>query len=264
MATSFGGIERRRKSIGPNRPQQLQCSIRPRTMAPPYSPIPQAIRWPEFQMETKSFFQRTGIIARYSEFFKINARLLKPNSLDFKFDGFQTVIFSEDHAVVQSGFWIDHFAFGEHVMRALFAAVILFFGNASVAQELKGDLAKLQGKWTTKVGPNKDLPISWVVEGDKVTARIRTLAGKDVTTKFTLKLDESATPKSFDQTKIRIDFGGDVGELDAEDSPAIYELKGDEWKVCLVPFGTPRPKVFASGESSDLVILRRIPEPKSK
>jgi uncharacterized protein (TIGR03067 family) len=149
-------------------------------------------------------------------------------------------------------------------MRAFIATVILLSGSAAVAQELKGDLAKLQGKWTTKIGPNKDLPITWVVEGDKVTARIRTLAGKDVTTKFTLKLDEAATPKSFDQTKMRIDFGGDVGELDAEDSPAIYELKGDEWKVCLVPFGSPRPKVFASGDSSDLVIFRRIPEPKAK
>lgn len=146
------------------------------------------------------------------------------------------------------------------------ALVLLLAGlSPAWADEPKGDLAKLQGTWETRLGPKKDLPLVWVVEGDKLVAHVTRADGSKVTTRCTLKLDEKARPRALDQTKIRVDFGGDVGELASdEDSPAIYELNGDEWKLCLVPFGSPRPKAFVAGPESDVLVMKRVSKPKAK
>lgn len=116
----------------------------------------------------------------------------------------------------------------------------------------KGDLKALQGTWvTTKLvingttlvdakEPPKDGPVStitydghnWVIKfnGEKVAHG-------------TSKLDPTKKPKQIDLTN---DSGPDKGKT----LQAIYELNGDEYKVCIAAPGKDRPTEFASKEGS--------------
>ena len=148
-------------------------------------------------------------------------------------------------------------------MQSFLAAVVLIAFPSLQAQEPKGDLAKLQGRWTRVEA--KDAPsLTWVIKGSDLTGRTKTSKGVDATITCTLKLDEAAKPRVMDSVKIKVDFGGEVGVLEGEvgvldypDEPGIYECEGDTLKVCSGLMGHPRPKTFETSDTQTLTVFRR-------
>lgn len=114
---------------------------------------------------------------------------------------------------------------------------------ASAADEPKGDLAKLQGAWTAKVGPNKDIPITLSIKDKAVEISGTRPNGEDFKLRGEIKIDEMASPKTIDWVK----FTGPEGN-ELPDNLAIYKLEADSWTVCNGGRGNDRPTEFKAGE----------------
>ena len=86
-----------------------------------------------------------------------------------------------------------------------------------------------------------------VVKGDTFQSR-----GMGAVYEGKLKLDESASPKTFDLT---FTAGPEKGNMNW----GIYELTGDDWKLCLATRGGERPTRFATepGTGHALQTLKR-------
>jgi len=144
----------------------------------------------------------------------------------------------------------------------LFLSVVLTFlslvGAASAqADDAKKDQDGLQGSWEVVelVMDGKPAPeatrkeIKIVFKGEKMTLTGPEGIGKR---EFSFKLDPSKKPKS-------IDFNPLEGQFKGKTSPAIYELKRDELKLCMPNRGKERPTEFKAGEGSNLglFVLKR-------
>ena len=126
-------------------------------------------------------------------------------------------------------------------------------------EKKKSDQQKLQGTWTAKsieydgeqvLGDNlKDLQM--VISGNKLTVKGE---GQDIEkyAKLTFKIDPATTPKIMDVTVTAGDEKGTVLE-------GIYELKGDELKLCVRIIGKDRPAEFKSmgGSQTALAVFKR-------
>jgi uncharacterized protein (TIGR03067 family) len=113
----------------------------------------------------------------------------------------------------------------------------------------KDDLRKLAGNWVathyeeggtaSPVKPGH--PHRLTVAGNRFTLVhvLDVVGGTPVTDRNagTLKLDPAKSPKEMD---LAFTEGSDKGTT----SPAIYELKGNELTVCIVPPNRPRPTEF--------------------
>jgi uncharacterized protein (TIGR03067 family) len=125
---------------------------------------------------------------------------------------------------------------------------------------VEGDLAKLQGAWTTKAGPNKDIPVLLEIKEDRVTVRLKVpLQGLEIRAEGTVRVDESVTPHALDWTGFTA--------LDGQDMPevlAIYEFKGETFRICNGGPNSDRPTEFKPGENSlaDVLEFRRAPASK--
>jgi uncharacterized protein (TIGR03067 family) len=135
--------------------------------------------------------------------------------------------------------------------------VTLSLAAAAMAAERapSGDLAKLQGRWTTMAGPHRDIAVRLEVDGCQATVRITTPQGLKIAVRGEIKVDESAVPRALDWVK----FSG----LDDQELPeiqAIYELKGDRFKVCNGGPNNERPKEFKAGDGvlADLLTFQRV------
>jgi uncharacterized protein (TIGR03067 family) len=113
------------------------------------------------------------------------------------------------------------------------------------------ELKKLEGTWELasaeingEKAPEEGLKkSSLTIKGGKYVAKLG-----DDTFEGTLKLDPSQKPKTMDAVE-----SADRTHL------GIYELKGDEFKVCLAEAGKDRPKEFsaASGSGQFLLVWKR-------
>ena len=122
---------------------------------------------------------------------------------------------------------------------------------------------KLQGTWEVvvlvkdgeKMLPADDLKGRIVVEGDKLRF-ILTPKGKDDFTRMSaaIKLDPSKSPKTIDATVAK-------GEV----ALGIYEVEGDNLKLCLTDPGEERPSGFKAdkGDGSVLLLLKRAKQQES-
>lgn len=122
---------------------------------------------------------------------------------------------------------------------------------------LKGDLARLQGIWTaTGLGAEKSGTLTWIILGDKLVIRYKEPHGLTTIKGITLRLDESAEPRTIDAIGgIALD-GSDAGEV----TRGIYRLEGDTLTVYTAALGQPRPATFEAGQPGpSLVTLRRHP-----
>ena len=123
----------------------------------------------------------------------------------------------------------------------------------------KGDLAKIQGTWTAKIGPNRDIPIEYVFTGDAVAVRIKIsgLNGREIALKGKVRLDETAKPhKAVDWLRMADSTGKTLPE-----TLGIYALEGDQTlKLCnALPGSTDRPSEFpdsSSGKGSTLILTK--------
>jgi uncharacterized protein (TIGR03067 family) len=121
------------------------------------------------------------------------------------------------------------------------------------------DVAKLQGTWTyaTLELDGKSLPAELFARSRLEVSGVQFMQtdGKTVH-RGTFKLDGTRNPKTIDLT---FTDGPEKGNT----TLGIYEINGDEWKLCL-PLGTqPRPTAFATkaGSGYALQTLKRKPPP---
>jgi uncharacterized protein (TIGR03067 family) len=110
------------------------------------------------------------------------------------------------------------------------------------------DLDKLQGTWelTRAVGRGKEVvpdkgAVTFVIKGDTMKRFVRDVDRNDP---LTIKVDATAKPARIDLTPAK---PGDPKML------GIYELDGDNLKVCMS--ATKRPEKFESPEGSDITLL---------
>ena len=118
---------------------------------------------------------------------------------------------------------------------------------------VKKDLDQLKGAWTAtsyvkdaKPAPEPELKMmKLVIAGDQVTFT----KGKDLR-KATYKLDPTQKPKAVDIVMVD---GPDKGKT----LQAIYEINGDEFKICLAILDKPRPNDFAAKPETILETWKR-------
>lgn len=118
--------------------------------------------------------------------------------------------------------------------------------------DLKGDLKLMQGEWQvtmierdgTKISGDDVKSASMKITGNKFTFE----SPVDGTIEGTLKLDENHKPRHLDATVA----SGDTVH-------GIYEVKGDEMKVCHPGPGGDRPKEFSGKADSgcSLIVMKR-------
>ena len=129
--------------------------------------------------------------------------------------------------------------------------------------EPKGDLAKLQGTWTAKVGPEKNIPIAITIKGNAVALKITAPDGQEFTSNGEVKLDETARPhKKIDWVK----FTGGTGDP-VPDNLGLYEfVDANTLRVCSGGPGNERPTEFKAGEDGppNLLTLNRMGAEKNK
>ena len=140
----------------------------------------------------------------------------------------------------------------------LHALLVLLVGFLIAADDpkdaaAKKDLAKLQGTWVlvSAERDGKKLPKDEVkktkirFKGD--TFVFPDASGIGTSQKGIIKVDPSKTPKWMD-SKATNDTA--KGEL----SLGIYEIAGDDYKVCFAPPGKDRPKRFSSKPGSGHIL----------
>lgn len=144
------------------------------------------------------------------------------------------------------------------IVRSLTLAVfsLVLAVSASRAEEVKGDLAGLQGTWSAAAGAKKKVVVTMEIRGRTVSVEIRPPVGAPIRATGAIRLDPKATPKALDW----VGFAG----LDGQAFPeilGIYELKGDTFRVCNGGPDNPRPAEFAPGEGmlADVLTFTRRP-----
>jgi uncharacterized protein (TIGR03067 family) len=142
--------------------------------------------------------------------------------------------------------------------RISFALIVAVTTTAFAQDDKKDDLAKIQGKWEAKVGPNKDIPLT-IEFKDKSAKIFLSFNGEDREMKGEFKLDETKSPKEWTWTKFENPQGNAV-----EDNLAIYKLDGDKLTICSGGPGNERPKEFKAGDDGapNLVELTRVKDEK--
>lgn len=122
----------------------------------------------------------------------------------------------------------------------------------------EGDLARLQGRWTAKAGPQRNIKVTLDIEGQQAKVGIATPKGLKFQVQGELRINENVTPRTLDW----VNFTG-LDEQDLPDIPAIYELNGETFKVCNGGPNCGRPTEFKPGDSilADIVVFER---PKSE
>lgn len=143
-------------------------------------------------------------------------------------------------------------------VKALVLGVVLLVA-ADKADKPAKDQDQIQGTWeTTAVEFNgKDLAadglkLKFTFKGATASVDGSEQIQKDYA-KFTFKLDPSTSPKS-------IDLIVSDGDKKDEAIEAIYELKGDELKLCAKVGVKERPAKFASpeGDQIALIVMKRV------
>ena len=144
----------------------------------------------------------------------------------------------------------------------LAASSLVFAGDPPA--KLKGDIAKLQGKWTAKFGPDGSFELTILFKENTVTFSGETPDGQTFEVKGEAKLDEAAKPhKTIDY----LNFTGPDGSP-MPDILGIYNFDGDDKvKLCSGAPGQDRPTEFKTGEGpgNTITMVRKAktePEPK--
>lgn len=138
--------------------------------------------------------------------------------------------------------------------KSFLMGLVMLVPAVGAAPEMSGDIAKLQGRWETRVGAKKEVGVVLVIKGCSVTATITTPVGMKVRAVGELKLDEATQPKSLDWVKFKTPDGLDVPELQA-----IYRLDGNRLTLRSGGFNDERPTAFEPGDGiwADVLLFDR-------
>ncbi|WP_422927444.1 TIGR03067 domain-containing protein [Singulisphaera sp. PoT] len=124
--------------------------------------------------------------------------------------------------------------------------------------EPKGDLAKLQGAWTSQAGPNDETRIDLSFKGDKVHFVMSKKDADDYISDGEIVVDEAAKPhKALTWKNLTDPNGADLGEVQS-----IYAFEDENTlKICSGGPGKDRPTEFKGGEGDVpppyLTVLKR-------
>jgi uncharacterized protein (TIGR03067 family) len=126
-------------------------------------------------------------------------------------------------------------------MTIAFLPALLAAGPADVCPT--GDLAKLQGRWTAKAGPKKDIPVTITVNGGDVVVDLKSPLGLAIHAEGRVKIDESTSPKTIDWVGFTLRDGQDMPEV-----LGLYVLDGDSFKMVNGGPNNARPSAFKKGD----------------
>jgi uncharacterized protein (TIGR03067 family) len=139
-----------------------------------------------------------------------------------------------------------------------FAACVLITGTGRADDTAKKDVDALQGNWVVvgrqvlgKKATRKELeevPTYVVIEGNQGRAWMEDKGKKGDMSEGTIKIDPAAKPKAVDITYTR-------GLLKGWTVPAIYELDGDNLKVCFAWQTKDRPTEFAGDPDGKAILV---------
>jgi uncharacterized protein (TIGR03067 family) len=127
--------------------------------------------------------------------------------------------------------------------------------KATTATTPTGDLARLQGRWTAKVGPRKDVSVVLIIENHSATFTFSRADGRQREAKGEFTIDETAKPH---KTLTWSGFTTPDGKATAENL-AIYQIEGNTLTICSGGIGNARPTEFKAGEGGppQLLVLNR-------
>ena len=135
-------------------------------------------------------------------------------------------------------------------LAACFASLSLV-SSLAAEDDSEKDLKKMAGDWVpVMMQLNGKKQPETVLKGIKLTIsgnKYNTVAGKELD-EGTLKLDATQEPR-------QMDIITSVGENKGKPIPCIYELKGNELRVCYGLNGTARPADFKSDEDAKGAVL---------
>jgi uncharacterized protein (TIGR03067 family) len=130
---------------------------------------------------------------------------------------------------------------------------LLFAADASKDDAAKKDLEKLQGTWALVSAERDGKKLSGEeVKKTRITFKGDSFAFPDASgigtsQKGIIKVYPSKTPKWMDSKATNATAKGEI-------SLGIYEIAGDDYKVCFAPPGKGRPKEFASKPGSGHIL----------
>jgi uncharacterized protein (TIGR03067 family) len=132
--------------------------------------------------------------------------------------------------------------------------ISLLAGLLAVEDEAaKKDLAKFQGSWTAvSIKYNgqefaEKLKLKFVFKNNQISIEGDDEVKKEYP-KVTLKIDPSTKPPCLDILVL-------AGVQKDAAMEGIYELKGDELRICVKVLGKERPGEFASPDGSSIALL---------
>jgi uncharacterized protein (TIGR03067 family) len=139
--------------------------------------------------------------------------------------------------------------------------------------EINSDLADFQGNWQLVGGETKGAPLpeilikatdlQWKIRGGTIETRARSMH-----TTFDEKTGkvESQKAEEFERSTFKVDASKKPKQIDLASQKTgkailgIYELQGDELKICIAPDGKTRPSEFKTAPDSEaaVLVLKRI------
>src|SRR4051794_11956613 len=126
------------------------------------------------------------------------------------------------------------------LLSAVFCAAMIGGVSARGARAddpaVTGDLAKLQGEWTAKFGP-QNIVVVLTIKGSSALLAFSVPDGPQVTSKGEIKIDENAKPH---KTLDWVNFTTQAGDK-APTNLGIYQLAGDAITICNGGPGNARP-----------------------
>lgn len=139
----------------------------------------------------------------------------------------------------------------------LLIALLPLGAEAGGAPNAKKELEKFAGTWTvdglTYNGKEHNLKFKFVFKGNEGVIEGNDRV-KSEYARIKITIDPAAKPASMDITIV-------AGSQTDSAMEGIYELKGDELKICAKVFGKDRPTEFAAPDGSSIVLmtLKRAP-----
>jgi uncharacterized protein (TIGR03067 family) len=143
------------------------------------------------------------------------------------------------------------------MLRTLMVAAVgvLCVGSALAQDDVKKELAKMEGTWgIVSAEENKvDLPavlkdnLKIVIKGNVLTFKGDENTAKKAG-KITMKIDPSTMPKT-------IDFTIEIGTEKGQTLEGIYDWQGKDLRFCVRMMGNERPTEFATAPASNLILM---------
>jgi uncharacterized protein (TIGR03067 family) len=151
----------------------------------------------------------------------------------------------------------EHFIFlTVGLLSSSFAAIPAWADPAAIPKD--SDLGRLQGHWTARAGPRREILVTLHVHGHHVDAAFTTPRGLKIKVRGEVKLDDSTAPRRIDWIKFT--------SADQQEFPpiaGIYKLDQNRFTVCTGGLNGPRPSEFKAGDGvlTEVVVFERDPIP---